>query len=158
MDNINKNHVREVIKKVSKVLMQECVDSLEEELLKKDKIFAREWIERKHLGCSNLILKELHTEDPSEFKLCTRMSPELFDNLLAMITPMIQRKDTFMRDALPARIKLEITLTYLASGSSYRFLQLFYRVSKSAISSLIPEVCDAISHCLQNYLKVITKN
>ncbi|KAJ8974704.1 hypothetical protein NQ317_018505 [Molorchus minor] len=63
-----------------------------------------------------------------------------------------------MRDAIPAQIKLEITLSYLATGMNYRSLQHFFRVSKSAISRLIPEVCDAICDKLKEHIKVPSTN
>ncbi|XP_050292753.1 putative nuclease HARBI1 [Anthonomus grandis grandis] len=59
-----------------------------------------------------------------------------------------------MRAAIPPRIKLEITLAYLATGNSCRTLQRLFRVSRPAISNFIPEVCDAIYEALQEYIKV----
>ncbi|XP_054083874.1 uncharacterized protein LOC128920511 [Zeugodacus cucurbitae] len=59
-----------------------------------------------------------------------------------------------MREAIPARVKLQVALTYLATGMSYRSLQAMYRISRSAISAVIPEVMEAISLYLQEFLKV----
>jgi hypothetical protein len=56
------------------------------------------------------------------------MSPEKLDKLLVMIEPSILKKDTAMIMAIPTRIKLEITLRYLASGDSFRTLHYLYRV------------------------------
>nr|CAI5827053.1 unnamed protein product [Callosobruchus analis] len=60
-----------------------------------------------------------------------------------------------MRDAIPARVKLEITLVYLSSGISYRLLSIFFRVSKASITKLIKEVCDAINGSPKDFIKVI---
>jgi len=65
-----------------------------------------------------LLLKELYAEDPAEYRACLRMSPECFDTLHGLIANAIQRNDTLMRDAIPSRIKLEVTLSFLATGNS----------------------------------------
>lgn len=72
--------------------------------------------------------------------------------LLDAVGPEIQNCDTLMRDALPAAIKLEITLTYLATGNSFGNLRHQFRVSIAAISKLIPEVCDIIYNKLHEYI------
>lgn len=83
-----------------------------------------------------------------------RMTGENFDVLLALISPRIQKTNTMMRDAIPAKIKLEICMTYLVTGVSYRWLQNHFRVSMSAISKFIPEVCIAISEELKDFIQV----
>jgi hypothetical protein len=67
-----------------------------------------------------LLLKELYAEDLAEYCTCLRMSSEYFDTLHDLIANGIQRSDTLMRDAISSRIKLEVTLTFLATGNSYR--------------------------------------
>ncbi|XP_072387073.1 uncharacterized protein [Diabrotica undecimpunctata] len=59
-----------------------------------------------------------------------------------------------MREALPARLKLQITLRFLATGDSYASLEALYRVPKCSISLFLPEVLDAIYEGLQDYIKV----
>ena len=44
-----------------------------------------------------------------------------------------------MRTAVPAELKLGVTLSYIATGNSFRSLQHFYRVSKPAISYFVLE-------------------
>lgn len=137
------------------LLKDELSNMLDEELKKKKRLWVRKWIsERSVTGGSALLLKQLRLEDPSEYRLALRLTAENFDELLSLIEHPIQRQDTIMRDALPAKIKLEITLTYLATGMSYRSISHFYRVSKSAISQLIPEVCRAIFRALKQFIKV----
>lgn len=65
-----------------------------------------------------------------------------------------KRHDTKLREAIPAKVKLEVTLSYLAAGNNYGNLQQFHRVLASAISTFIPEVCDAISSELNEFTKV----
>lgn len=59
-----------------------------------------------------------------------------------------------MRAALPAKLKLEVALRYLATGDSYKTLQYMYRVGRSSISEFIPEVFQAIFEALQEYIEV----
>nr|CAH7732281.1 unnamed protein product [Callosobruchus chinensis] len=56
------------------------------------------------------------------------------------------------------KVKLEITLTFLASGMSFRNLSHFYRVSIPSISNLIPEVCWAIYESLKTQIKMERMN
>jgi hypothetical protein len=56
-------------------------------------------------------LKELAEEDPSEYRRHLRMSPEKFDEHLAMLEPSIRKKDTAMRMAIPTSTKLENNIT-----------------------------------------------
>ena len=72
------------------------------------------------------------------------MDPGMFHKIVARISHRIQRKDTWYRQALPAGLKLAITLRYLASGDSYHSLMYGFRVSHSTISLFIPKVCEAI--------------
>lgn len=51
-----------------------------------------------------------------------RMSVEKFNELLRLVEPHISKADTLMRKVVPARVKLEITLQFLASGDSYQSL------------------------------------
>lgn len=81
------------------------------------------------------------------------MSSERFETLLQYITPSIEKQNTIMRGALPARLKLQITLRYMASGDSFAYLQYLYRVPKCKISKFLPEVCDSIYSVLKNYIK-----
>ena len=87
---------------------------------------------------------ELQREDPTGYRNFLRMDPGMFHKIVARISHRIQRKDTWYRQALPAGLKLAITLRYLASGDSYHSLMYGFRVSHSTISLFIPKVCEAI--------------
>ncbi|KAL4153986.1 hypothetical protein QTP88_001819 [Uroleucon formosanum] len=136
------------------ILINDILEFIDESN-KEKRIWVREWIKRRTvLGASENLLTELALEDPEEYRLCLRMTTENFEQLLNLVSPTIQKQDTILRDALLARIKLQITLNYLATGNSYRTLQHFFRVSIPAISKFLPEVCDAIYKAMEQYINV----
>lgn len=61
-----------------------------------------------------------------------------------------------MRFAITSRVRLAITLRFIATGDSYRSLEFLSRISRKTISVIVPEVLQAIIDGLQEeYLKVI---
>lgn len=58
-------------------------------------------------------------EDLDSYKNHLRILPHKFDDLLSKIESVIQKRNTCMRDAIPSKVKLEITLRYLAVGDSF---------------------------------------
>jgi hypothetical protein len=71
--------------------------------------WSKRWLpERKNYAVVNL-LKELQTNEPQDFQNYLRMNNELFQNLLTLIQPTIEKKNTFMRDAVSAEEKLAMT-------------------------------------------------
>lgn len=118
----------------------------------------RPWIAKRNtLGASQGLLKELETEDPECYRNHLRMDDTHFEELLKKIEPMIQKKDTNMRQSLSARLKLQVVLRFLATGDNYSSLSALYRVPKSSISTFLLDVLDAIYEVLQNYIKVSKK-
>ncbi|KAK9876415.1 hypothetical protein WA026_012729 [Henosepilachna vigintioctopunctata] len=85
-------------------------------------------LRRTDLGATNSLIRELQSEDPKECKALFRMTLETFETLLENITLFIQRQDTIARDEIPAKVKLQVTLSYLAAGISYQYLQALYRI------------------------------
>lgn len=86
------------------------------------------------------------------------MTESQFEELLELVTPFIQRENTLMRDALPARVKLQTVLRHLATGDSFGSLEYLYRVPRCTISTFFQEVCDAIWTALEDFIKVILFN
>lgn len=84
----------------------------------------------------------------------TRMTIDDFEYLVSLIGPKIERTNTNMREPITVKKRLAITLRFLATGDSYTSLQYLFRVSKSSISLIVPEVCGAINEVLQGYVKV----
>jgi len=147
--------LKKAVCSITTLLCDELLEICEEESKKrKRKVWVRNWMDKKKCGASETIIRELRDNDPLEFKSVIRLTPEQFEELLLKISPIISRADTFMRPALSARLKLELTLAFLASGTNSRILSVMFRVSKASISNMIPEVCDAIYSVLNDYIKV----
>lgn len=137
------NCVRKSLKPIIADICGELAVITSEVINNLTRCWVRKWMRRRDThGASSTLLKELADEDAPEYRNCMRMSKEKFEILLNRISYKIARNDTVMRSALSPKIKLEITLTYLATGNSYRTLQRLFRVSTFAISTFIPEVCD----------------
>lgn len=64
-------------------------------------------------------MEELRIHDRARFRNYTRLSPEMFDEVLERLTPRLQRQDTKFRKAIPPGLKLAVFLRYLATGASY---------------------------------------
>jgi hypothetical protein len=73
---------------------------------------------REMLGASNTLLKELFVEDCASCNHLRGTSSQ-FTFFLRKVGGDIQRKETVLRTPLSARLKLEITLRYLATGDSF---------------------------------------
>ncbi|XP_071055786.1 uncharacterized protein [Onthophagus taurus] len=97
--------------------------------------------------------RELH--DPVKFKSMYRMSPTTFLELLELITPVIQKRDTSFRRCITADEKLLITQRYLATGSTFSDLSLYFMRGVSAINEIIGTTTKAIWDVLQSiYMKL----
>lgn len=95
-------------------------------------------------------------QEPSgQFDNFCRMSSTDFEHLLQMIEPKIKKKDTFWREAIPAKVRLAVTLRFLATGDSFKSLHFLFKISSQVISLIVPEVCKAICEALKDYVKVM---
>ncbi len=95
------------------------------------------------------IYSEFEKKHPEKFRQAFRMSVETFNSLLEKIEPLIAKKDTHFRKAIPAKMRLQVTLRYFASGASYRVLEELFRIPYPTISKIIPETADALWSVLQ---------
>lgn len=106
-------------------------------------------------GSTATILHELQSSEEHDFRNYLRMSVSTFYLLLSKVEPYIVKKDTVMRNSITAEARLEATLRFLASGSTYSELQYSTRISKQSLSRIIPETCRAIYEVLKaDYLQV----
>lgn len=122
-------------------------------------VWVREWLTKRNTeGAYAKLLRELRYGDIGEkrlFRDFVRMSDELFDHLLGLVQPLIEKNNTTFRESIPAGERLALTLHYLATGNSFRSLQYLFRIPQPTISQIIPNVLDAIWTVLKDeYVRV----
>ena len=140
---------------VARLLRQALIKELEAKERRRRRWWVRPWIkERETRGASATLLTEWASSTPDDLKNHLRVNRDQFSSLLDRVTPKIQKQDTFLRDALPSKLKLEMTLRYLATGDNLSTLSALYRVPKNTFSVFLPEVCDAIYEALSEYIQV----
>jgi len=112
------------IELISLALAEECRKILEKRKKRRPRRWwVKPWFRRREqLGTSTQLLAELAAEDSDSYRNHLRMSEAQLDFLLQKFSPLIQKADTFLRPALPANLKLQITLHYLATGTCFRTL------------------------------------
>lgn len=123
------------------------------------RMWVKKWLEKRQSdGAYIKLLAELrygNDRDDTLFRNFLRMSSANFDELLAMVEPLIQKRDTNFHMAISAAERLTITLHYLATGNSFNSLQYLFRIPQCTISTIIPEVLDAIWTVLKDkYIRV----
>nr|CAI5826517.1 unnamed protein product [Callosobruchus analis] len=99
------------------------------------------------------VLVDMLKEPSGKFDNFCRMSYEDFEILLNKVGELIQKKDTTFRCSISAKERLAVTLRFLASGDSYQSLSYLFKISPQIISTIIPEVCDALIVALSEHLK-----
>ena len=52
------------------------------------------------MGAFHRIVRELATEDPSSFMEYLRMDEDHFNYLVSLVSPLIKKEDTCMREAI----------------------------------------------------------
>jgi len=70
-----------------------------------------------------------------------------------LIGEKISKKDTSFRKDISVQERLAMALRFLASGDSYVSLQYLFKISKQAISCIVPEVCEALVEKLKDYIQ-----
>lgn len=99
-------------------------------------------------------LQEMLAEPSNEFHNFCRMSFTDFEFLLQKVDPIISEKDTKWRDCIPSKVRLALTLRFLASGDSYRSLHYLFKISSQIISKIVQAVCAALYQVLKDRIKV----
>lgn len=117
--------------------------------------------ERQEIGLrgkfSNIV-QELRIEDTNGYKEMMRMAHEQFLETLTAIEPSVTKRQVIGGHKVisPAE-RLTLTLRFLATGETFRSLSFQFRISRSAISYIVREVCQAIFKVLgEKYLRVPT--
>ena len=112
--------------------------------------------DRQEKGEYHLLVNDLRMHDKDYFFRCFRMSPVVFEELLAMIGPHITKQQTKFRDPISPSERLCVTLRYLVTGDAHVTIGASYRMSPAVIGKIIPETCNAIWNVLlsEDYIKV----
>ena len=121
---------------------------------KKKRRWMKEWLKRRNEYTHENILKDLRLSEPSDFQNFLRLDTTSFDELLKVITPRIEKRNTTIRDAIPPGQRLSITLRYLATGNTFEDLKFTSAVSPLSIGVIVMETCTALIHSLKDYIQV----
>jgi len=80
------------------------------------------------------------------------------EELLNLLIPYIEKKDTVMREAISPRMRLSATLRYLATGNSFQDLAYSTRIAPNTLSKIILETLQAIITVLdKNVIPFLSK-
>lgn len=120
----------------------------------KRKEWCKEWLKKRKVYSHVNLLTEIKVV-PKDWHNYLRMSEEIYLNLLSLVSPLIRRNDTVMRNAISPHERLTATLRFLATGRSYEDLKFSTIISPQALSSIIPDTCEALFKVLcPDFLKV----
>ena len=80
-------------------------------------VWTKRWICRRPTqgACANIV-SELNAEDAEQFRQYHRLDRASFEEVLALISPPIERQDTHLRNCLKPMERLSVTLHFLATG------------------------------------------
>lgn len=116
--------------------------------------WSKKWFLRRSIHSHVNLIEDLR-EDPEDWRGYLRMNETAYNELLRLVTPIIKKEDTVMRQSISPHERLTCTLRFLATGRSYRYLRFSAVISHQALSKIIPDSCKAIYHVLQKeYTKV----
>ncbi|XP_039282796.1 uncharacterized protein LOC120351026 [Nilaparvata lugens] len=98
---------------------------------------------------------EIESSIPYKFMEILGIDKEAFNSILKKISRKIHKADTLMRQAIPARLKLQSFCEYVVTGCTFSSLERLFHVSATSISKYIPEVADAILAVFPEFIQVI---
>ncbi|XP_050310828.1 putative nuclease HARBI1 [Anthonomus grandis grandis] len=110
--------------------------------------WCKNWLlKRKTFSHINL-LNELLLE-PGDWHNYLRMDEATYLELLQLVTPLIAKQNTHLREAISPHEKLTATLRFIATGRSYEDLKFSVIISPQSLGQIIPETCAAIYSVLK---------
>lgn len=111
---------------------------------------------RRHMqGASDNLVKEMELQDLEMFYNYCRMSIEMFDQLLNIVGPLLE-KQIVVRDPIPARTRLLVCLRYLASGDSMASISYAFRIGINTVSKIVSETCEVLWNSLHESVMPLT--
>jgi hypothetical protein len=103
---------------------------------KKRRAWCKQWLQkRRHYSHINL-LNELRFA-PKDWHNYLRMNEETYLKILSLVTLLIQKQDTIMRQSRSPHERLTVILRFLATGRSYEDLKYTTQISPQALSYII---------------------
>ena len=142
-------------KAVATLVILELTEDDDERGCKRGK--TREWMKRREeQGYVENIVRELSVEDTAAYREMMRMSHEEFLHILRSTEKdIVPNQILGGHNVISPKARLTVTIRFLATGETYRSLSYQFRMSRSAISYIVKEVCDAVNKNLSPvYLKV----
>ncbi|KAK9887104.1 hypothetical protein WA026_020048 [Henosepilachna vigintioctopunctata] len=82
--------------------------------------------------------------DEKKFFKYFRMSPNKFSELLALIRPDKEKRNTTFRPAISSEERLGTCLRFLATGDSFVTISFSYRQGEKSVRRIVYDTCDAI--------------
>lgn len=82
------------------------------------------------------------------------MDEQCFYELLNLVTSLIKKQDTIMREVISIRQRISLSLRYLATGNTFEDLKFITAISPQSIGRIVIDTCEAIIHCFKNYIQV----
>ena len=142
-----------VYEKVRKLYLTYILLLQEQENVKKQRKF---WVRpifthemRIFQGASDNLVIEMQTTDREKYFNYFRMSPELFEELLTLVGPRIQKKQV-CRIPISPRTRLQLTLRWLASGDSLASHFYAFRIAPNTASKIVKETCTSLWEVLKD--------
>lgn len=90
-----------------------------------------------HYGLLHMLVKlQMFTVTTLVIILCCRymrMSPESFDNLVSLVSPLISKVSTRLRKLISSAERLALTLRFLTSGNSQQSMSFAYRIGRTTV-------------------------
>ena len=87
------------------------------------KCWVKTWLKNRNRYGHLPLLHELRDNFPMDFRNYLRMDCESFQILLKLVSPIISKQDTKLRESISAEERLTTTLRYLATGRSFEDLK-----------------------------------
>ncbi|KAJ8679535.1 hypothetical protein QAD02_015322 [Eretmocerus hayati] len=94
-------------------------------------------------GASNTYVTNLRELYPDDFYNFFRMTREVFELLYNIVSPSITKQNV-VREPISSRIRLEVTIRWLATGDNFETLAALFRVSPPSVSNIVNETTQAI--------------
>ncbi|CAH1986975.1 unnamed protein product [Acanthoscelides obtectus] len=147
-----------ILSKKAKVALAVGTIILLESEKKKKRVWVKEWLQKREQFTHLRLLKCIQSCEPLDVINYLRMDYDAFQELLMLVKPLIEKKNTLFREAVSVEERLLATLRFLATGRSYEDLKFSCIISPQLLGRIIPETCRAIYNCLRKkYLCIPSK-